>query len=76
MMTSRKDTYIIVGLFLTVALTTASMLVNNSIEATNRIDNIKSDYDFRYGELKTDVKEDITEIKQDVKAIKKYLGVP
>lgn len=68
-----KEKTLLYGLLFTVILTVGGMLVQNSYHQVEATQEIKKTYDDRYNLLQLNIKEDISELKQDVKEIKSYL---
>lgn len=68
-----KEKTIIYGLLFTTIVFVGGILATNSYHQVDATNEIKKDYDARYAELKTDVKTELVEIKQDIKDIKSYL---
>lgn len=61
----------VLGLFLTVTIFVAGILVNNSMKASGEIQTIKDDTQRQIDQIRADTKDDLTEIKSDVKELNK-----
>jgi hypothetical protein len=66
-----KANITVLGLFLTVVIFVAGILVNNSMKASGEIQVIKDDTQRQIDQIRADTKDDLTEIKDSVKDLNK-----
>lgn len=72
-MKCEKDKTLVLGLLFTVILAVSGILIDNSYNQVDATNELKANYDERYYYFETNVKDDIAELKQDIKEIKNFL---